>query len=85
MSDDRYVREIGRLEDDQGRIVIVGVAHDAVTLQAVHPDGEAVELGASQTEELAQLIVSAAWQSAWQTGSDLSTIRVEQAAAGGVT
>jgi hypothetical protein len=82
MSDDPYVREIGRLEDGQGRIVIVGVSYDAVTLQAVHPAGEAVELGGSQTEELAQLVVSAAWQAAWQTGASLSAIRVEQAPAG---
>ena len=81
MTDDPFVREIGRLEDDQGRILIVGVSYDAVTLGL--GGGGVMELGGSQTEELAQLIVSAAWQAAWQTGVSLSEVRVEQAPVGG--
>lgn len=84
MSTDPHVREIGRIEDGEGRAVIVGVAHDAVTLQAVHPAGEAVELGGSQTEELAQLLVSATWQAAACLGNSQGRLEAE-AAAGGAT
>jgi hypothetical protein len=76
MPDDPYVREIGRLTDDAGRVLIVGVGYDAVTLRTLRTrTSGAVELGPSQTEELAQLIVSAAWQAAWQTGADTGAIR----------
>jgi hypothetical protein len=37
MADDPLVREIGRLTDEQGRTVIIGVDHDAVTLRTIRP------------------------------------------------
>jgi hypothetical protein len=81
MADDPFVREVGRLTDDAGRILIVGVSYDAVTLRTLHTRTRgAVELGASQTEELAQLLVAAAWQAAWQAGAAISAVRVGQAA-----
>lgn len=81
MSTDPYIRETGRIEDSQGRVLIVGVDYDAVTLRTLHTrTGGAVELGGSQVEELAQLIVSATWQAAAQTGVDISAVRLEQAA-----
>ena len=67
---DPHVREIDRLTDPAGREVIIGVNYDAVTVRTVHPADEAVELGCSQMEELAQLVVSAAWQAGWQTGAE---------------
>lgn len=67
MSEDPYVREIGRLEDGQGRIVIVGVSYDAVTLRTLHTRTHgAAELGMAQQEELGQLLIAAAWQAGWQ-------------------
>jgi hypothetical protein len=83
VADDPHVREIGRLEDGQGRILIVGISYDAVTLRTLHTrTNGAVELGALQTEELGQLVVSAAWQAAAQTGVAISAVRVEQADGG---
>ena len=69
---DPYAREIGRLADSQGRVVIVGVNYDTVTLRTLHTrTGGAVELDSAKVEELAQLIVSATWQAAWQTAVSL--------------
>jgi hypothetical protein len=67
---DPYVREVGRVADSQGFELIVGVNYDAVTLQT--PAGPAVELGETLTEELAQLLVAATWQAAWQTAVSLA-------------
>ncbi len=61
---DPHVREVGRLEDGQGRILIVGVSYDAVTLHL--GGGGAVELGMAQQEELGQLLIAAVWQAGWQ-------------------
>jgi hypothetical protein len=72
MSDDPYVREVGRLADGQGRDVIIGVNYDTVTLQTLPDPGATVELDSVQVEELAQLIVSATWQAAWQTAVSLA-------------
>jgi hypothetical protein len=80
---DPQVREIGRLEDGQGRILIVGVNYDAVTLRTLHTrTSGAVTLGALQAEELGQLVVSAAWQAAAQTAADISAARDGQAPGG---
>jgi hypothetical protein len=80
---DPQVREIGRLEDSQGRILIVGVNYDTVTLRTLHTrTSGAVELGALQTEELGRLVVSAAWQAAAQTAADISAVRDGQGAGG---
>ena len=67
MADDPYVREIGRVADEQGREVIVGVNYDTVTLFTLH-----VELDATRVEELARLIVEATWQASWQTAVSLT-------------
>ena len=70
---DPYVREVGRLEDGQGRIVIVGVSYDTVTLRTLRTrTSGAVELDSARVEELAQLIISATWQAAWQTAASLA-------------
>ena len=37
MSDGPYAREIGHVADDRGRVVIVGVDHDALTLRMIGP------------------------------------------------
>jgi hypothetical protein len=75
---DPHVREIGRLEDDQGRIVIVGVDHGAVTLRTLHTrTSGAVELGCVQAEEFAQLYVCACWAAA----RDIERLAVALAAA----
>lgn len=73
MADNPFVREIGRLEDSQGRIVIVGVNYDTVTLRTLHTrTSGAVELDSAKVEELAQLLVAATWQAAWQTAESLA-------------
>jgi hypothetical protein len=72
MGDDPYVREIGRITDSQGLVVVVGVNYDTVTLRILHPRTRpAVELDATRVEELAQLLVAATWQAAWQTAASL--------------
>jgi hypothetical protein len=83
---DPHVREIGRLEDDQGRILIVGVSYDAVTLRMRHAPTVrcgAVELGMTQQEELGQLLIAAVWQAAWnRRAMDADTDRLAAGAAG---
>ena len=67
MTDDPMVREIGRITDDVGRVLIVGVDYDAVTLQVLHNGiGGAVALGMGQQEEFGQLLIAAVWQAGWQ-------------------
>jgi len=67
MPDDPYVREIGRITDDAGRILIVGVDYDAVTLRTLHTrTSGAVALGMAQQEELGQLVIAAARTAGWQ-------------------
>ena len=76
--DDPYVRETGRLEDERGRVVIVGVCYDTVTLRTLlvrpgqPPAACGVELDSAKVEELAQLLVAATWQAAWQTAESLA-------------
>ena len=67
MTEDPFVREIGRLTDDVGRVLIVGVDYDAVTLRTLHlQDRYAVALAMGQQEELGQLLIAAVWQAGWQ-------------------
>ena len=66
MTDDPHVREVGRVEDGQGRILIVGVSCDAVTLGL--GGGGTVELSMTQVEEFALLLVSATWQAGAHQG-----------------
>jgi hypothetical protein len=56
---DKYVREVGRVEDESEAALIVGVDYDTVTIQGRH-------LTASQAEEFGALFVSAVWQAAQQ-------------------
>jgi hypothetical protein len=68
VGDDPHVREIGRITDEQGREIVVGISYGAVTLRTLHTrtDG-AVTLRAYQAEEFAQLFTSACWQAGWQS------------------
>lgn len=67
MADDPHVREIGRLTDDAGREIVIGVSYDAVTVRTLHTrTSGAVALGMAQQEDLARLIIAAAWQAGWQ-------------------
>lgn len=62
-------REVGRITDGEGRIVVVGVDDSMVTLRTLHTrTSGAVKLGAYDTEELGQYVVSAAWQAGWSAG-----------------
>jgi hypothetical protein len=80
---DPHVREIGRLEDDQGRILIVGVDHGAVTLRTLlvrpgrPPAACGVELGCVLAEEFGRLYVAACWEAA----RDIERLAVALAAA----
>lgn len=71
MADDPYVREVGRLEDGQGRILIVGVDYDTVTLGL--GGGGAVTLTFSEAEEFAQLYLSACWQAGRQSAAGVAS------------
>ena len=69
MAEGPDVREIGRVEDGQGRIVIVGIDGDQVTLRTLRTrTSGAVTLAAYGAEEFAQLLVSACWQAGWHQG-----------------
>jgi len=80
---DPHVRVVGRLADEQGREVIVGVDYDTVTLRTLHTrtDG-AVTLASHQAEEFAQMYVAACWEAAAQRSDDMTDAqRAELAAA----
>ena len=64
------MREIGRLEDGQGREIVVGADRGRVTLRTLHTrtDG-AVELTSDRAEEFAQMFVSACWEAGRQGGA----------------
>jgi len=68
VADDAHVREIGRVEDDRGHVIIVGVDHDTVTLEFPRADTSDVALSSYRAEEFAQLLVSACWQAGWHQG-----------------
>lgn len=60
-----YIREVGRLADEEGREVIVGVDCGTVTLRTLHTrTSGAVELTGDLAEDFSQLFVSACWQAA---------------------
>lgn len=81
MSTDPYVREIGRIEDDQGRIIVAGVDHGTVTLRTLHTrTSGAAELNGEKIEELTRLIASATWQAAADLGNAQGWLEARQAA-----
>lgn len=85
MSTDPHIREIGHLEDSQGRILIVGVDYGTVTLRTLRTrTSGAVTLSGHQAEEFGQLYISACWQAAAYLG-DAHGQPGAQAAAGGAT
>ena len=65
MPDDPYVREIDRIADDVGRVLIVAVDYGAVTLRTLHTrTGGAVALSPALAEEFGQLWIAACWAAA---------------------
>ena len=67
MTGDPLVREIGRLTDNAGRVLIIGADHGAVTLRTLHTrTSGAVTLGRADQEELALMLVAAVWKAGWQ-------------------
>jgi len=65
MSDDKFVREIGRIADDAGRVIVAGTDYGTVTLRTLHTrTSGAVELSPALAEEFGQLYVSACWAAA---------------------
>lgn len=66
MADDAHVREIGRVADDQGHVIVIGVDHGTVTLRTL--SAAAVALGPYRAEEFGQLYISACWQAGWHQG-----------------
>lgn len=65
MSTDPYIREIDRITDEQGRIVVVGVSYGTVTLRTLHTrTSGAVTLSGTRAEEFGQLHISACWAAA---------------------
>jgi hypothetical protein len=78
MTEDPHAREIGRVEDDRGRVVIVGVDHDTVTLRTLHTrTSGAVTLSSYRAEEFGQLLVSACWQAGWHQGHASGQVAAE--------
>ena len=67
MTDDPLVREIGRLTDNAGRVLIIGADHGAVTMRTLHTrTSGAVTLGRADQEELALMLVAAVWKAGGQ-------------------
>ena len=65
--DGPFVREIGRITDDQGRVLIISADHAAVTVRTLHTrTNGAVKLGRADQEELALMLTAAVWQAGWQ-------------------
>lgn len=57
------VREIGRVEDDHGRIIVAGVDYGKVTLRTLHTRTHgAVTLDGGRSEEFMQLFARACWE-----------------------
>lgn len=65
---DPHIREIGRVEDDRGHVMIVGTGHGTVTLALLHADTNDVALTGPQSEELGQYLVAACWQAGRHQG-----------------
>lgn len=74
MGDDGRAREVGRIADAKGRVVVVGIDGGQVTLRTIIPlpnnKRDAVELSSYRAEEFAQLYISACWQAGWQSAQD---------------
>ena len=67
MADGPFVREIGRITDDQGRVLIISADHGAVTMRTLHTrTSGAVTLGRADQEELGLMLTAAVWQAGWQ-------------------
>ena len=65
---DPHVREIGRVADELGVSVRIGVHHDTVSVGMGH-SAQLAYLTAAQAEEFAQLFVRACWLAARQDGA----------------
>ena len=64
---DPLVREVGRLTDNAGRVLIIGADHGAVTMRTLRTrTSGAVTLGRADQEELALMLVAAVWKVGWQ-------------------
>jgi len=71
---DRYVREVGRVEDMEGSTLGVGVNYDTVTLSGYC-------FTRAQIEDVAHLIVAASWEA----GGNAERMREESDGDGGPT
>jgi len=80
---DPNIREIGRVEDELGRVLIIGVSYGAVTLRTLHTrTAGAVTLGPGKIEEVAQKYAAATWEAAWQAATDSGRAGPQLKAAG---
>ena len=68
MSDNPYVREVGRLDDEGGFPLPVGIHRRSVII-GDPTDGTSWALNARQVELFAQLLVRASWEAARQDGA----------------
>jgi hypothetical protein len=65
---DPFAREIGRVADELGVSVRIGVHHDTVSVGMGH-SAQLAYLTAAQAEEFARLFVRACWEAAGQDGA----------------
>jgi hypothetical protein len=68
MADDPGAREIGRVSDGQGHVIIIGIEAGTVTLRTL--SAAAVTLTSYRAEEFSQLYISACWQAGWHQGHE---------------
>jgi hypothetical protein len=81
MAEDTGTREIGRVTDDQGRVVIVGTCQGRVTLRTLRTrTSGAVELTQDLAEDFGQLYVAACWQAGrdGETGTVFAEVEDEE-------
>ena len=84
MTGDPLVREIGRITDDQGRVLIIAADHATVTLRTLHTrTNGAVTLSRADQEELALMLTAAVSHAGWQRhqiDTDTGTLAAEAGA-----
>jgi hypothetical protein len=68
MSEGPHVREIGRVEDMDGDVLIVGIYDNTVTFSVPGNAAPNWQLESAQAEEFGQLFVRACWEAGRQDG-----------------
>ncbi len=69
MTEDPRAREIGRVEDMDGDVLVVGVSYNTVTFSRPGAPVPVWQLESGQAEEFGHLFVRACWEAGAQGGA----------------